>query len=240
MGDNIKTAIEGLLTSWFFGRYRGIPTGDTPILQSFLRVPNDFGVSTVPMHTLKTVAASHTKIGLKSFIETNIVLHQRYRWSMQKLRATRLFNEWRSLEAQLCPTNFKGVNYFLGPGMLLSAKFKPLIMATCSVVTFKRKGVIKWYAHSPTVNIAPELMSDSTWKKIILNYFIPLCNQPIKIKNFSSSVPETYKNTQQTINLQIHDLSQFIISIKIPELTENLTEELGTEMQSFTELPQLI
>lgn len=241
MGDVIKTAIKEVLTDWFFYKYYNNRALENVILQGFLRTPSNFGVSSVPVHTVKIIALSSTKkVTLKDFLETSVVLTRRYNGSKIIVKTSKLFREWGGVGQELYRVTFRGVNYYIGPGMLLTQDLKPLIMATCSVATFRKKGVVQWYTHSPTVNIAPELMSDPTWKKLIINYFIPLCNQAIQAKKFSASVPDVYKNAQQTINLQIHDLSQFIIPVKVPELTEDLTEELTTEMQNLTELPLLV
>lgn len=236
----IKATIDGLLSNWFLYGYYEHKNLEHGVLQCFLQSPSTFGVSMIPMYTVRTVLNTVSKVNIKSFTNTGIILTQKYSRFENITQSNRLFREWRDTGQWLYGVSFKGVNYYLGPGMLLDQNYKPLIMATCSIVTFKRKGVIHWYYHSPTVNLAPTLMADSVWRKFILDYFIPLCNQPIQAKRFCQSVPKNYQNVLQTVTVQIHDLSKFIVSVKTPELTEDLTEELTAEMQSLAELPQLI
>lgn len=240
ISSTIKYTIDELLSDWFLYRYYSHKNLEGSVLSHFLQSPSTFGVSMIPMHTVKTIMETASRVDMKSFTNTGIILTQGYSYFKSITQSNRFFCEWKNVKQQLRIVSFKGVIYYLGPGMLLDQNYKPLIMATCSIATFKRKGVIHWYYHSPTVNIAPILMDNPVWKKFILDYFIPLCNQPIQAKKFFQSVPKDYQNVIQTITVQIRDLSKFIVSVKTPELTEDLTEELTAEMQNLTELPQLI
>ena len=152
-----------------------------------------------------------------------------------------LLKEWLNCSKVAQAVYLKDRLYYIGHGYLLDSKLKPLIMATYSIKEFKKECLSRVLMHSPTLHIAPELFVDPYWKKIIFECMIPTAvENKVRLSEINSYIPKKCVNVIQNIDVEVHDLSLFILSIKEPPLTMNISEELNTVTKDLTELPTVI
>ena len=152
-----------------------------------------------------------------------------------------LLKEWSNYSKVAQAVYLKDRLYYIGHGYLLDSKLKPLIMATYSVKEFKQKHLSRVLMHSPTLHIAPELLVDPYWKKFISECMIPTAvKNKVGLSAINFHIPKKYANVIQNTDVKVHDLSSFILSIKEPPLTMNISEELNTVTKDLTELPAVI
>ncbi len=241
ISPNLKTIMQSLLFQWFSVSGSSGAQGELNV-QGFLSGVQDFDYNCVPVAAiwkLKDGITSQER-RLSDFFHKDVAIVV-YSDPDTITRQTTLLRKWLGYTKVACAVHLKDKMYYIGRGYLLDSHFKPLIMATYSVKEFQRNHLSNVFVHSPMLHIAPEVLVDPYWKKLVTECMIPVAlESKAKLFVLNSQVPKKYANVTQHIDVRIHDLSQFVLPIEMPPLTMNISEELTTATSSLPELPETL
>lgn len=232
---NIELKIANLIDSWWGTRdvFRAqYPKAEGKFLvsnraQNTVHIPV-FNVTSCPRHSdIETVIGCHAAI-----IQSRSLL------TYYSMRAITTFAErWSMASSECVKIQFKGEWFYCGYGYLCDEDMNPLIVFTVSAkrVTKADKTKAILY-HSPTLHIAPKMLQSPIWSKYIINYFIPLCQEKHSLVKLNYHLNRKCF-TNQSIDVQVHDLSCFMLKIRQPEITDNIQELVTEAVSGIAELP---
>lgn len=235
---NLIRSMQTLLFKWFSTSDSDQAIGELNV-QGFINGVQEFDRNFVPVSAIwklsATVQSQERHLG--DFLRRDVAIVVGSDPETITKQNT-LLKEWLRYTQIAHAVYLKDKLYYIGHGYLLDSKFKPLIMATYSIKEFQQNHLSRVFIHSPTLHIAPELLVDPYWRKLVPECMIPIALESktrLSVLNFH--VPKKYANVVQNIDVKVHDLSQFILTIKMPSLTANVSEELLAATRNLIELP---
>lgn len=241
MSPNLIKSMQTLLYKWFSTSDTDKARGELNV-RGFINTVQGFGCNFVPVSAIwKLSAAIPSREKHQSDFFRKDVTIVVYSDPETVTRQSTLLKKWLNYTRVARAVYLKNKLYYIGHGYLLDSNFKPLIIATYSVKEFQQNHQSCVFLHSPTLHIAPELLVDPYWKKLVTEYMIPTAvESKVKLATLNFQVPKKYAKVVQNIDVKVHDLTQFVLPIKMPSLTMNVSEELTAMTRNLTELPAVI
>lgn len=241
IGSRITTYMRDLLPDWFsdpgycelYGELdvQGFVSGVQELDQNFIPVLNFWRQCDINLTQ---------KGSLRDFLHKDaaiIVSNNGYVPTTQSV----LLRAWLNCTNAAYTANLKGKLYYIGYGYLLDSELKPLIMATYSIKEFKYNNLSYVFRHSPTLHIAPELLIDPYWRKLITECMIPVAlTTKVRLGDCNRSIPKKYSKVIQNVDVKVHELSQFVLPVRMPSLTTDISKELTAATIDLTELPEVM
>lgn len=238
--------VETLISNWFGSKwYSTTNIEGSPVNGVFLKSCKYFKSVIIPAYTLSILKKDDKNDKYDTLSRSDGVLSIKYPnvINFNNVRLNKVLKLWNSLSTYPLIRRLKYRNslYYIGPGILLDKDFNPLILATCLIDTIPNKGD-KWYVHTPSIIIHPDLINDGIWRRFILTYLMPVCRKGLllQIINLTGASPYVDNHTWQPVEVKIDYMDKFIRRIKPLDLSSDATDIVHDFVKNIKELPDFI
>lgn len=238
--------VETMISNWFRLKwYSSTNIGGSLVAGVFLKNCKYLKSVIIPVYALSVLIkdGKNNKYGILS--KSDIVLSIKCPdvININNAHLNKVIKLWDSLSIDpfIKRLKYRDSLYYMGPGILLDKDFNPLILATCSVDTFPNSDD-KWYAHTPSIIMHPDLINDRIWRRFILTYLMPVCRRGLllQIINLIKVSPYADNHTWQPVEIKIGYMNEFIRRVKPLDLSSDATEIVYDFVKGIKELPDLL
>lgn len=235
--------VETMISNWFGSKQYDITNIEgSPVNGVFLKNCKYLKSVIVPVYTLSILKKDTTnyKYDILSKYDGALSIKCPNVINFNNTCLNKVIKLWNSLSV-IRRLKYRDSLYYIGPGIFLDKDFNPLILATCSMDTVSNSDD-KWYIHTPSIIIHPDLINDKIWRRFILIYLRPACKKrlPLRIINLNE-IPSYVDNpTWQPVEIKISCMDEFIRRVKPLDLSSDATEIVHDFVKGIKELPNLI
>lgn len=238
--------VETMISNWFGSKWHSITNiAGSLVTGVFLKNCKYLKSVIIPVYTLSILIKDdkNDKYGILSKSDRVLSIKCSDVININNARLNKVIKLWNSLSIDpfIRRLKYRDSLYYIGPGILLDKDFNPLILATCLVDTLPNSDD-KWYIHTPSIIIHPDLINNRIWRRFILTYLTPVCRKglPLQIINLIKATPYTDDHTWQPVEVKIGYMDEFIRRVKPLDLSSDATEIVHDFVKGIKELPDLI